>query len=114
MSRSACARPGGWVAEQGLDRIDVLKVDVEGCEVDVLESLAAVLPTVKVVYVEYDSRAARRAIEALLLPSHELFSGKVLLDQGEIVYLRADLADLPAATEHLGELLRRSFEASTP
>ena len=31
---------GGWVAEQGLDRLDVVKIDVEGCEVDVLTSLA--------------------------------------------------------------------------
>ena len=91
----------------------MLKVDVEGCEVDVLESLAAVLPTVKVLYVEYDSVPRGGPSRRCCCPTHELYSGRVLLDQGEIVYLRADLADLPAATEHLGELLRRSFEAST-
>jgi Methyltransferase FkbM domain len=31
----------GWAADQGIDRIDVLKVDVEGCEIEVLTSLAA-------------------------------------------------------------------------
>lgn len=30
---------GAWAAEQGIDRIDVLKVDVEGCEIEVLTSL---------------------------------------------------------------------------
>src|SRR5665213_2432569 len=45
---------GPWVAAQGIERIDVLKIDVEGCEVDVLESLAGLLPTVKVLYIEYD------------------------------------------------------------
>lgn len=97
---------GGWAAEEGIDRIDVLKVDVEGCEVDVLQSLASLLPTVKVLYVEYDTRAARRAIDELLRPTHELFSGKVLLDQGELIYLRTDLAATAAATEHIRELLR--------
>jgi hypothetical protein len=96
---------GGWAAEQGIDRIDVLKVDVEGCEIEVLTSLAALLPTVKVLFVEYDSRHARRALGRLLDETHELYGAKMLLDQGECIYLREDLADLDQATEMLGELL---------
>jgi FkbM family methyltransferase len=96
---------GGWAAEQGIDRIDVLKVDVEGCEIEVLTSLAALLPTVKVLFVEYDSRHARRALDRLLDETHELYGGRMLLDQGECIYLRGDVANLDQATEMLGELL---------
>lgn len=95
---------GPWAAEIGLDRIDVLKLDVEGCEVDVLQSLTPLLPTVKVLYVEYDSRQARREIDAILAPTHELYAGKVFLDQGEVVYLSTATADDPAATDHLRTL----------
>jgi FkbM family methyltransferase len=96
---------GAWAAENAVDRIDVLKVDVEGCEVDVLESLADLLPTVKVLYVEYDSRQARRDVERLLENTHELYIGMLFLDQGECVYLRKDLAALESVTDHLRHLL---------
>ena len=97
---------GAWAREHGIDRIDVLKVDVEGCEVDVLESLEGLLPTVKVLYVEYDSRKARQEIEKLVDASHELFTAVVFLDQGECVYLRKDLAELDAATACVQEYIR--------
>lgn len=97
MVRSA----GGWAAEHGVDRIDVLKLDVEGSEVDVLESLGSLLSTVKVLYVEYDSRDARRDIDRILEPTHDLYAGKVFLDQGELVYLSKHEANRPEATEHL-------------
>jgi FkbM family methyltransferase len=99
---------GAWAADQAIDRIDILKVDVEGCEVEVLEGLADLLPTVKVVFVEYDSRHARRALGRLLDATHELYIGNMFLDQGECTYLRADVAGTDAATEHL----RRAFAAA--
>ena len=92
---------GGWAAEHGVDRIDVMKLDVEGSEVDVLESLGSLLATVKVLYVEYDSRRARRDIDRILEPTHDLYSGKVLLDQGELVYLSKREANRPEAMDHL-------------
>jgi FkbM family methyltransferase len=95
---------GPWAAEQGIERIDVLKVDVEGCEGPVIESLAPLLPNVKVLYLEYDSRRARRDIAALVEPTHELYIGKMFLDQGECVYLAKGLAELDAATETLQRL----------
>jgi FkbM family methyltransferase len=99
---------GAWAADHGIDRIDILKVDVEGCEIEVLEGLAAMLPTVQVVYVEYDSRHARKALDRLLDGTHELYVGNMFLDQGECSYLRADIAELDAATEQL----RRAFVAA--
>ena len=105
---------GGWAAEHGIDRIDVLKVDVEGCEIPVLESLAPLLPSVKVLYVEYDSRESRRRIDSMLDTTHELYTGLVFLDQGECIYVRSDYADLDAATEHLLEVLRTRWNAGSP
>jgi FkbM family methyltransferase len=99
---------GAWAEANGIDRIDILKIDVEGCEVDVIESLDALLPTVKVLYVEYDSRVARRSIDHLLADTHELYTGNMFLDQGEVVYISRALAADQAATEHL----RRTFVGS--
>jgi FkbM family methyltransferase len=102
-------RAGGtWAADRGIDRVDVLKVDVEGCEIEVLEGLAGLLPTVKVLFVEYDSRQARKRLGHLLDETHELYVGKEFLDQGECTYLRADVAELDVATE----ALRQAFAAA--
>jgi FkbM family methyltransferase len=105
---------GRWAAENGIERIDILKVDVEGLEVEVLTALAPLLPAVKVLYVEYDDRRARRAIDALLAPTHELyFAALVALDQGEITYLRADLADHPDAQPHLRDMFLRAVDGAS-
>jgi hypothetical protein len=40
----------GWLDDEEVSRIDLLKVDVEGCEVDVLEGLGDRLRDVQVVY----------------------------------------------------------------
>jgi FkbM family methyltransferase len=95
---------GAWAAEHGVTRADVVKLDVEGVEVDVLEALTALLPTVKLLYVEYDSRVARRRIDEILAPTMELYAAKIYLDQGEVVYLGAEVADDPRATEWLRQL----------
>lgn len=92
---------GPWAADHDITRIDVLKLDVEGCEVDVLRSFTDLLSTVKVLYVEYDSRQARRTIDELVGGTHELYVGKMFLDQGEVVYLSKELASLEVASEHL-------------
>lgn len=104
---------GAWARDAGIDRIDVLKLDVEGCEVEVLRSLESLLPTLQVLYVEYDSRQARREIEQLMLPTHELYSGRVLLDQGEVIYLRSDLAERPEAQELIVERFNRAAFATS-
>lgn len=103
---------GGWADEHGIERIDVMKVDVEGAEVEVLESLAHLLPTVKVLYLEYDSRQARQALADLIEATHELYVGVMFLDQGECIYLRQDLADHPGAGPQLLEILTASFGAT--
>jgi FkbM family methyltransferase len=102
-------RGGEFAAEHDITRIDVLKIDVEGSEIGVLTGLAALLPTVKALYIEYDSRSSRREIDAILDDTHELYTGMLFLDQGECVYLRKDLADLDAALDCLRELVKRRW-----
>ncbi len=103
---------GAWADEVGLDDIDILKVDVEGCELEVLGALSSRLATVKVLYVEYDHRDARRTIDRLLAETHDLYLAFMLaLDQGECLYLRRDLADHPAAVDRLRELFTRPRSA---
>jgi FkbM family methyltransferase len=107
---------GSWLAEQGLESIDVLKVDAEGCEVEILEAARHVLPGVKVLYVEYDEAGARRQIDRLLEPTHELCRGTCFLDQGEMIYVaRPLLSSEPAATkilEFFRERLPRAVAAT--
>ena len=92
----------------------MLKVDVELCEYEVLSSLSAHLPEVKVIYLEYGSRELRRSIERLLDPTHDLYLGEMSLDQGEVVYVRRDLAALPEARERLWQIfIERKLAADT-
>ena len=105
-SETVQLRHGGrWAAENGIDRIDILKVDVEGAEIPVLESFADYLPDVQVLYLEYDSRQARRRIDEIVGDTHWLYLAHMLmLDQGEAVYISHELADSEAADEHLRRL----------
>jgi FkbM family methyltransferase len=84
---------GAWAVANNIDRIDLLKVDVELCEVDVLEGLADLLPTVKVLYIEYGTRVMRREIHARMIASHVLYAADLFLDQGECIYVRRDIAN---------------------
>ena len=93
-----------WASEHGIDAIDILKVDVEGLEVEVLTSLGDLVSSAKVVHVEYDSAQTRRDIATMIEPTHELFIGKLFLGQGEITYVRTDIAELPAASRWLSSI----------
>lgn len=89
--------------ELGLGEVDVLKVDTEGCEVDILEALGGRLGRVRVVLVEFHTPADRRRIDALL-PGHESFGVPPhSVRVGVVKYVRADLltaaADRPSSPE---------------
>jgi FkbM family methyltransferase len=87
-----------FLVEQGIERIDVLKIDTEGCEVPILQSLSKWLPDVKVLYAEYHSERDRRSIDALLAETHVLWRGQIKFAyRGEFCYLKRDL--LPDESE---------------
>jgi FkbM family methyltransferase len=92
--------PTGWLAEKGLDRIDVLKVDTEGSEVPILRSLRDWLPNIKVIYLEYHSEADRREIDVLLARTHTLYFGRLLGGTGEFAYVAHDLVPTSEAFDH--------------
>lgn len=105
---------GPWAAEHEIGTIDLMKLDVEGCEAEVLESMTSFLPGLKVLYVEYDSREARRRIDDLLRDSHELFFAMMMtLDQGDAIYLSKELADHPDAKPFLLALFKGGASHAT-
>jgi len=60
-------------------------------------------------FVEYDSRHARRALDHLLDETHELYGGKMLLDQGECIYLRGTWRTSTKPPRCLASCLLRRF-----
>jgi FkbM family methyltransferase len=79
--------------ELGLAEVDIVKIDTEGCERPILESLQDFLPRIKVLFLEYHSENDRRWIDAKLADTHYLFSGKASgPHRGEFCFLRRDLA----------------------
>jgi FkbM family methyltransferase len=60
----------------GLSYIDILKIDTEGCEVEILESLQPYLPYVGIVMVEFHSEKDRRSIDQRL-ETHLLFDANI-------------------------------------
>lgn len=75
----------------GLSYIDILKIDTEGSEVEILESLHAYLPYVGILMIEYHSEKDRRSIDALLA-THVLFEANICQPQlGLVKYINARL-----------------------
>lgn len=82
---------GRFWDELGLQEVDILKLDAEGSEVRVLESLGPRLNAVRCVLTEYHSRRDRRHLDALL-SGFELFGAVIhSVDVGVVKYVRADL-----------------------
>lgn len=74
--------------EQGIDEIDILKIDTEGCEPPILQSISEWIPKIGIVYVEYHSEPDRLAIDRLLAPTHLLYRGTVPRPcRGEFCYV---------------------------
>lgn len=94
---------GAWISEAGIDSIDILKIDTEGCELPIFRSLGPVLATTRLLFAEFHSAADRREIEALLAPTHTLALAKQFFETGEVLYLRNDQV----------EALRGSITAAT-
>jgi len=76
------------LTEAGLDAIDILKLDTEGCELPILRSLTSRLPRTGVIYLEFHAEHDRVEIDRLLLPTHALFRGKIMKPyRGELCYV---------------------------
>jgi FkbM family methyltransferase len=96
-----------WLDENSISKIDVLKIDTEGCEVPLLEALGDILPAVKVVYLEYHSDEDRKEFDRLLGDTHLMMHGQMLVHLGEVTYVAKD------AYESESELDRRPINRAS-
>ena len=71
--------------------IDVLKIDTEGCEVEILGSLGHRLDRIDYVLVEYHSEKDRRQIDGLLKEFHVFGSKSSSLGDGVVKYISSRL-----------------------
>jgi FkbM family methyltransferase len=77
-----------------LDAPDIVKIDTEGSERPILESLEPAIARVKLVYIEFHSEADRQWIDKSLTRTHTLWHGEIVRpDLGLLCYLRRDLAE---------------------
>lgn len=70
-----------------LHTIDILKIDTEGCEVEILESMQSMLDGVGMVIVEYHSNKDRRRIDQLLSQFHLIDAKVVTPEVGTLKYI---------------------------
>jgi FkbM family methyltransferase len=80
-----------WLKENSIKRVDVLKIDTEGCEVPILRGMRDVLPFVKLIHLEYRSEADRKEIDRLLGDTHLLLRAKAVMGTGNVTYLSNDV-----------------------
>ena len=72
----------------GIDAIDILKIDTEGCELPILRNLTKILPRTKSIYLEYHDETDRIAIDLLLRDTHILVESKLRHPhRGELCYV---------------------------
>jgi FkbM family methyltransferase len=75
----------------GLSHLDILKIDTEGCEVEIIESMGERLDMVDYVLAEYHTEKDRRTIDELLKPFHLFGAHAVMPDFGTVKYVHPTL-----------------------
>ena len=74
--------------EEKITAIDILKLDTEGAEPAILRCLAACLPNIAVIYVEFHSESDRKEIDRLLGTTHSLVWASIgQPHRGELSYV---------------------------
>jgi FkbM family methyltransferase len=85
--------------EQGISKVDVLKIDTEGCEVPILKAMRHLIPEIQVVYLEFHSEEDRKEIDGLLGKTHLLALARVFFGQGVAVYVSNGVVGAARAPE---------------
>jgi len=70
-------RADSFFMENGITSIDILKVDTEGCEVEILRRIMIHTFGIKVIYIRFYSEEDRRIIDQILCPQYILWNGSV-------------------------------------
>jgi FkbM family methyltransferase len=83
---------GGFTKLFGMDHSDIIKIDTEGCELPIINSMIESVRNAKAIYVEYHSEEDRLELDRILCPTHLLFYGKISTPhRGELAYVRKDV-----------------------
>ncbi len=83
-----------YIREHKIGRIDVLKMDTEGCEVPIIQSLSDHIAEISVIYLEYHSEEDRLFIDQRLNKTHVLAGGQIPHPhKGELCYLNKRYLD---------------------
>jgi FkbM family methyltransferase len=78
----------GFFLREGAQSADIVKLDTEGCEWPILNTMRPWLGQFRVIYLEYHSEIDRHRIDALLEPTHLLHGGIVHhVHRGEFCYV---------------------------
>jgi len=78
---------GPFLDQQGIVPV-ILKIDTEGCEIPILQSLGNRIESVDVLYLEYHSEADRREIDDRIRGQFDLiFARAKLVHRGTLVYI---------------------------
>ncbi len=77
--------------ELNIEKIDILKIDTEGCEVEILDSISSRLPNIDYALLEYHSEADRRKIDQLLSDFYLYSSKALMMDLGLVKYINSKL-----------------------
>ncbi|MEN9224921.1 MAG: FkbM family methyltransferase, partial [Thermostichus sp. DRC_bins_24] len=84
-------------------KIDILKIDTEGCELQILRTLFSKIAEIKVIYLEFHSEEDRRLIDQFLSPTHVLWRGNILdAHRGDVCYLNRRCMPQDSPIEPLG------------
>lgn len=85
-----------FLSTNNISHIDILKIDTEGCEIHILDSLKNYLNSVRAIYIEFHSEDDRLAIDAMLKSDFSLIYGIVKNPhRGNFCYVsRSELAKI--------------------
>lgn len=106
----------GWLGERSIDRVDILKLDTEGCELPILTDVGdALVSEIKVIYVEYHSEDDRKELDARLGESHIMVCGRNYYRTGELTYVKRGTFDPDGQeiADWTKQRFSREFAAST-
>ncbi|PLS67628.1 MAG: hypothetical protein CV045_12525 [Cyanobacteria bacterium M5B4] len=81
-----------FLLEHGITSIDIMKIDTEGCEIEILRRVMIHNFSIRVIYLEFHSEEDRRLIDQILSPNYLLWSASIIYGhRGSLCYLRRDL-----------------------
>jgi FkbM family methyltransferase len=71
---------------------DILKIDIEGPEGMILQSMGEAVSRIRRIYIEFHDESIRKYLEQILQPTHSLAYARIPeARQGEVMYLKRDL-----------------------